>query len=406
VAAARADAEVTRAQWKPFVLGAAELLGGSTNNTTASYLNVPGLELPRIGGTKVPASDLWSPHPTTLVAVSLSQELFDFGRIAAQEAVDDFAVETEVHRADDRRLAIDLAVEESFFAVLAARAVLKAAGEAVRRAEVHRDEARAGVQGGLRAPIDLTRAEADLTRFEVARIRAQGGLQKAQSAFAAAVGVPDPMLDAAGEAPPPKELPSLASALARAAERNPQLLEAIALLRAQESFTDAVGALLRPNLAITASFSAREGGAPASNDSVPRFDGWLPEMPNWDVGLVLRWPLYDGMVRARRDASLERESVRKAELEALSEEQNAAIQQAYVATGVAEQSITALTRARDAAVANAAQAEARFKAGLGTSVELADAEAVRTDAEIQLAVGGFELARTRAVLARLIAEDL
>jgi hypothetical protein len=42
---------------------------------------------------------------------------------------------------------------------------------------------------------------------------------------------------------------------------------------------------------------------------------------------------------------------------------------------------------------------------LGTSVELADGEALRTDAEIQVAVGEFQAARARAIVARLIAEE-
>ena len=44
--------------------------------------------------------------------------------------------------------------------------------------------------------------------------------------------------------------------------------------------------------------------------------------------------------------------------------------------------------------------------GLGNAVELADAEAVRTDAEIQLALGQFEVARARAAFGRAIAEGL
>jgi outer membrane protein len=59
----------------------------------------------------------------------------------------------------------------------------------------------------------------------------------------------------------------------------------------------------------------------------------------------------------------------------------------------------------EAARANYAQAEARFKAGLGTALELADAEYLRTDAEIQLAGGQFELSRARAVLGKLLAEE-
>ena len=63
-------------------------------------------------------------------------------------------------------------------------------------------------------------------------------------------------------------------------------------------------------------------------------------------------------------------------------------------------------RKLEAARSNYTQADARFKAGLGTSVELADAEALRTDGEIQLALGVFELARARAAFGRSIAEGL
>ena len=82
------------------------------------------------------------------------------------------------------------------------------------------------------------------------------------------------------------------------------------------------------------------------------------------------------------------------------------MQRAYVAVEVARDALPGLERAQVAARANYAQADARFKAGLGTRVELADAEALRTDAEIQLALGQFELARARAAFGRAIAEGL
>jgi outer membrane protein TolC len=66
--------------------------------------------------------------------------------------------------------------------------------------------------------------------------------------------------------------------------------------------------------------------------------------------------------------------------------------------------LPALQRAVDAATANQAQADARFSQGLGTAVELADAEALLTDTQIDLAVGQFQRARARARLARVIAE--
>jgi outer membrane protein len=406
VVAAKADASATWAQWRPYAVAGAEILGGTSNNSVASYVSLPGLEVPRIGSTKIPATNLAKMYPTTFAAVSINQEVFDFGRIAAQAAVDDFIIEVEAHRQDTADLEIALDVEETFFAVKSAQSVLLAAEQAYERAKLHRDEAQAGVSGGLRAPIELTRAEADLARFDVGRIRAQGGLQSAQSAFAAAVAVPEGVLDAKGEPPSLPKLPSLKAALEQAAERNPELRAQIALLRAQEQTTTAIRALLRPNLAVSASFSGREGGSPATNGDVNRFDGWVPETVNWDIGLILRWPLYDGVVFARADASAERENVRKAEIDIVRERQNAAIQQAWVSAGIAERAIGALERAVEAARANYAQAETRFKAGLGTSVELSDGAAVRTDAEIQLAIGQFDLARARAIMARLIAEGL
>ena len=61
---------------------------------------------------------------------------------------------------------------------------------------------------------------------------------------------------------------------------------------------------------------------------------------------------------------------------------------------------------RRRARANWAQADARFRAGLSTAVELADAEEVLAGAEINVALGVFEVARTRAIFGRAIAEGL
>jgi outer membrane protein TolC len=131
----------------------------------------------------------------------------------------------------------------------------------------------------------------------------------------------------------------------------------------------------------------------------------LPDVPNWDAGLILRWPLYDGIVAARQRSSSARERALLSDLEAIVQQEVAAIQRAYVGAAVARASLASLARSVEAAVANYAQAEARFKAGLGTALELADAEYLRTDAEIQLAGGQYELSRARAVLGKLLAEE-
>jgi outer membrane protein len=405
VAAAEREASVPRAQWLPQIGGTAQLLGATANNTTASYVSNPWLDIPRIGSTRAATTGSLKPYASTFVAVGAGQELFDFGRIAAQSAAADALVEVQKRGADGDELDLQLDVEEAYFAVQTARSIVDAAESAYDRARIHRDLAKAGVDQGLRSPIELTRAEADLGRFDVGRIRAKGGLATAQTVFAATMGSPEPAVDAAGEEATSKEAPPLAAALTLALNREPLLREAMAALVAQEAKTKAIGAELRPDFSLTATLSGRAGGAPPSSGDPAKDDGWLPTVPNWDVGVIFSWPIYDGTIVARRDASRQQEAVRRAGIDVTRQALVANVQKTYVVLSVARTALPSLQRALDAARANYAQADARFKAGLGTGVELADAETLRTDAEIQFALGRFEVARARAALGRAIAEE-
>jgi len=404
----KASAQVPRAQYYPIIGATAQLLEGTTNNTTASYLNTPFLDLPRIGGTAATTADgaTFRPHASTLAAIGGAQEVFDFGRIAAEAAAADARVTVAGHAAQAVDLDIALNVEEAYYAVYAAKAILQASEDAYARSLVHRDFAKAGVKSGLRSPIELTRAEADLSRFDTGRIRARGGLAAAQAILAASVGSPDLTLDTADETPTAASLPALSEALRIAGTKDPRLQEAIARLRSQELETRAVGALLRPDIQLSATLSGRAGGATPSNAMDPSGSGFVPNVPNWDAALILSWPLLDPTINARQRASRATEEVRRAQIDSVRQQVVAGVEGAYVEVAVARDALPSLRHELEAARANYDQADARFKAGLGTSVELADAEALRIDAEIQLAIGTFELAKARAAFGRAIAEGL
>jgi outer membrane protein len=406
VSVRRAQADIPGGQWLPTVGVTAQLFGMTANNTTGTYVQPSFMDLPRVGATPGTTGGSLSPHASTLVGAGVQQEVFDFGRIGAERAAADALVQAERHDADTKRLDIDLGVEEAFLSVLAAKSVVTASEDAYDRSRVHRDLAQAGVHSGLRSPIELTRVQADLARFDIGRVRARGGLAVAQSVLAAAIGAPDPAIDASNETLQPADMPALPRALELAQARDPRLASAIAQLRAAEDHTRAVAAELRPDLSLTATLSGRAGGASPSNGAVPAGGGWIPDVPNWDVGLLLNWPLYDGTIAARREAARTEEQVRRDEIDVNREQEVAQVRRTYVEVQVARSTRTALDHAVVAARANYDQADARFRAGLGTAVELADAEAIRADAEIQLALGQFELARTRAAFGRAIAEGL
>jgi outer membrane protein TolC len=412
ITARMAEAEIPSAQWKPTVGVTAQLFGYTANNTTGTYVAPAFLDIPRIGATKstgdVSPQSL-RPYASTLVGAGISQELFDFGRIGAQRAAADELVEAEKHRADAERLDVGFGVEESFYSVFAAKNVLTASNAALAAALAHYNYVKAGVRAQLRPPIDLFRAEADRARYCLGVTRAVGGLAVAQSVLAAAIGAPDQAVDVSGEEPQARDLPTLQQALQLAQSHDPALAQAIAQLKAAEENTKAIGAELRPDLSATATLSGRAGGAPPSSPTSgdpASFDGWVPYIPNWDVGLILSWPLYDGTIAARRDAAHALEAVRQGEIDIAREQESALVRQAYVQVQVARNALVPLEQAFVAADNNYKQASTRYDAGLGNAVEVADALALRTDADIERTLGRFELARARAAFGRAIAEGL
>jgi outer membrane protein TolC len=398
----------TRARWLPTLTGTAQILGGTANNSTGSYVGVAGFDNPRVSATlaRTPDDAILSPRATTLIGLGIRQELFDFGRISAQVAADDLRREAEESAVRGVDLAIGYDVEETYFAVHSARAVVTAAEQAFERAVVHRDQAKAGLAAGMRRPIELTRAEATVTRYDLERIHARQGLAVAQTVFAAALGAPDANLDAADTPPDTRDLPPLDRELAAAAQRNPAILEATATARAQEKQTRAIAAETRPNLLLTGAVSLNAGGSDPTSGAVPAGGGFLPGVPNWDVGLVLAWPLFDATMDRRVDRSRDLETKARSDRDVVGQRVVTAVRRAYVDVQAARDALGGLHRALEAALANDAQASARFAEGMSNAVELADAEELRTEAEIQLAQGDFELSRARAALGRAVAEDL
>lgn len=403
IEAATKDAAAGRAEWLPRVGALAEVLGSTMNNSTASMLGASTVDLPRIGATKVSGDVDWNPYPTTAVAIGVRQELYDFGRIAAENAAATLQTDVERYRAEGAKLDVAFAVAQAYYAVLAAVAIRDASQAAFERAAEHRDFARANVRSGLRPPIELTRAEADVARYEAGIARARGSLHVARSVFAATVGIDDLELDAAGGLAKVEDLPSLTDYLGRA-DTTPAVLESRAKLEAQKAATKGLEAKTRPNLVATASISGRAGGATPSTGPLPTGAGWIPAVPNYDVGVVLSWPILDLTWKDKAAASSARESALAADAELALRNQRAAIVRAWHETHVATSAVASLEHGADAALANYEQADRRFAVGLGTSTELADAQALRTEADIQLAVGRFQMARARAALERAAAE--
>lgn len=407
VSAQRVAAAIPRAQRQPVVGLTAQIFGATANNTTGTYVDPFFMDIPRVGGRAVASPGSLLPYGSTIVAAGATLDLFDFGRIAAQSAAADALVEVEGQRARSTLLDVTFDVEEAYFAVFAAKSVLRSSEEAYDRAFINRDFTSRQIIAGIRKPVDLARAEADLAQFDLGRVRARGGLEIGQSVLAAAAGANDALLTVTETPPRPEEMPALGEAIRQAGIRDPRILETLAALSAEEKRTRAIAAELRPDISLTGTISGRAGGAPASGASDAMVGaGFVPYVPNWDVGLVLSWPLFDATVSARADASRAREETRRQEIAQVRFELAAAVRKSYIAVEVARAALPALERAVTAARVNYDQADAYFRNGLGTTVDRSDAATLLTQAEIQLVLGQFELARARAQFGRTIAEGI
>ena len=404
IAAAQADAAVPRAEWLPRVSAGLQFDVGTVNPTSASTFAVRGVDIPRIAGRSPVRSPDWMPYPSTFVGVGARQELFDFGRIAAQTAARDALVRVESERARELQLDVDFSVEEAFYAVLAAKDVLRAAHDALDRARADRALAEAGVRSGLRPPVELARVVADEARLEAGVARADGGVREARAVLAATLGDPAGDFDTSDAKPAVGAVSDLGAAIDHALAQSPRVRQVFAVVRARELETKAIAAEDRPNVVLDLVAFGWAGGAKPDGGPAAFGNGWAPTVPNYAAGISLLVPLWDARTDARERASKAREEEQRLRLEEVRQDVVAEVRGTYTAFDVAKAVLPSLDKAVDAARANQEQAEARFKSGLGTSVELAEAEALLAEAEIRRALGEFDVARARAALGRALAE--
>lgn len=403
VDAARAAVDIPRSAWLPRVGAFAELVGSTVNNSTTTLLSRPEVDLPRIGATKLvtPETVDMTMYPSTAVALGARQLLFDAGRVGAETRVAEAVVGVEEARAKTAAVDVELAATEAYLAVRGAHELVRSRVEAHKRAEARLGFVTAAIAAGLRPAVDEGRAIAERARAEAERTRAEGQLRVARSNLALVTGVGEAELDAAplpAAAEPP--LPP-AEVVARDALGDPRLRELHAVRLALGAAVDATWAELRPSLLVTSSLSMRAGGAPNASGPAPWGDGWAPNVPNASLALVLAVPIFDASVVARARAAKAREVAASIELEALRDRVLAEARAVRTRADVEARSLPSLEAALRAAEAAEREADARFRAGLGTLVELVDAESLRVGAEVSLAAARFDAKRARAVLERV-----
>src|SRR2546425_3590558 len=321
---------------------------------------------------------------TFIAQVQLSQLLFDFGKnLAATDAARKFA-EVAVEDVELQRQLISLTVKEAYTNTLFSQRLIRVQAQAVERAELNLRSAKGFFDVGTRPKSDVARAEVDVANARVDLIRARNAYRSAIVALniAMAIGVDSPTKivdNLIYEAVTMDRLQLRGDALRQRPEyRQAKLRAAAAEATERQTFRN-----FFPDISGSGTYG---GSQPQLNET-------------WTLGLTLSWSLFDGGGRIAKyqeaKANLEgaRARVKSSELDIL---QN--VEQAEIAVEEAQERIQAAQALVASAQENFRLAQGRFDAGVGTILELTDAQLAVTQAQNTEAQA---LADYRIALARL-----
>jgi outer membrane protein len=292
-------------------------------------------------------------------------------RAAAADA-DALSQDRETARAD-----LKLDVTRAYWAVVTARAALGVVTQALERTDAHLGDVRNQLSVGLVPPSDVLSIEAQRARQQLLVIEARGILESTSADFRRLVGlVPDEpfeLTDSMDRLPAaPRDGSAAAIARANRAER--------------KSLTIRLdGAGYRVSAAATGRqpFFTAVGGYDISRPNPRIFPIQAAWKPSWDLGVGVRWTLFDGgRVRAEiAEAEANRRAV-EARLKDFDSIVEAEVRQRASDLDSAEASIAAA----DAGVRAATEARRviaeRFSVGVATNTDVLVAQVALLQAEL------------------------
>jgi outer membrane protein len=378
--AAEGRVEEARAGYLPQVT-----VTGSYERTTANPTLRPGFAVPPNAGAVS-----WDPRYNFYqLNLGASQLIYDFGQTSNKWSSASASRDAAVDNTHTATLQTLLTVRRAYFTARADRDLVAVAEETVRNQEKHVEQTQAFVRTGIQPDINLATVQTALANAKVQLVTARNNVAVADAQLAQAMGVPvgERYTLADQEIPPIAGEDGAPGPLVEHAEKNrPELANIANQRRAQELTIRSLKGSYGPSVSALGNFA--EAGV--------TIDGVVP---NWYVGLGLTWNILQG--------GLTRGQVREAKgtLENLVGQEQALELQVQVDVEQARlgvQAAKATIGAADEALLNARNqltlAEKRYEHGLGSAVELDDAQVAYTSAEAQVVQAKFNLAAARAQL--------
>ncbi len=331
--------------------------------------------------------ELWTAN------LSLQQTIWDFGRTLGRHRFAQAEARQALAHQQLVEELVDLGAESAFRTARAADELVAAMEESLRQARAHLELARGRAEVGMAAPYDVSRAEVEVAQASVRVIQAENARDLAFAQLAIACGLEAlPEGVELAEAPPRTlpQLPSLEDAFEEAMEALPEMREARAAVEAAERALDTAIAELFPSLGVTGTASLRGR----------EFDQMHP---GWTAVVSLSVPIVNGgadlaAIRERR-AQL---AAAQANFTQLRRTLRLELETALLAVQEASARLDAAQAMERAASEGLLLAEGRYQTGLGSALELADAQSQLATARAERVQSALDLSISLARLERLL----
>jgi TolC family type I secretion outer membrane protein len=309
---------------------------------------------------------------TQLLNLELRQSIYDGGRFTANIRSARYFVDASDALLQATRAQLTLRVTEAYADVLAAQALEEVARQSVERVQVVLKTAKARLEAGVAPRFDVLRAEAELAAAQEQLLTAQNAVALAKAALNQLLGRPTNAPIEVAPLPEPitpsSEALQTETFLTQALAHRPELRSAEAQIQAAQERVNFAKADKNPLLFLSSNYQ-RQTETGFSRDYA------------WSVNLIVQFPIFDS---GRRESVLqEQEALLQqalAQREQLQRQIALEVEQAVRNYQVALQRLNTARAALASAEEAFRLARVRYEAGVGTQVEVLDAQVALTQA--------------------------
>jgi outer membrane protein TolC len=319
-------------------------------------------------------------------SVNLSQNIFDFGKTAAQVQIQTLNLDSSRFDFDSAVASVVFGVRQSYWGLLRAQRNRNVGMEVVGQYEQHLNRAKGFFEVGMKPKFDVTKAEVDLSNAKLNLLKAENALRLAQAALSNAMGLAEApdyrILDSLDFQPAAVDLDAM---LQRAYDRRPDLL---AVLAKKKSLEESI-VLQKKGYTPYVTGAAGYGWG---GDSFPLDQGW-------SVGATLNVPLFSGFsTRYQVEEARANLDVLKANEETLRQGVFLEVKQAWLNLQDAADRIGAAEIVVRQAAENLDLANGRYAAGVGNPIEVTDALVAQSNAKTNHIAALYDYKMAQATL--------